>query len=79
MFTSIRKASKPVLATSAMILMSSPAFADGSAGSSAVDQILGAVDLSTVTTFIGTTGVVIVGIALAVKGISLAKRLVSRA
>ncbi|CAH7096134.1 Phage coat protein [Vibrio chagasii] len=79
MFNSIRKMSKPVVATSAIILMSSPAFAVEGGSTSAVDQILGAVDLSTVTTFIGTTGVVIVGIALAVKGISLAKRLVSRA
>lgn len=48
-------------------------------GASAIDSVLGAVDLSSVTTFIATTGVVIVGIALAVKGIALAKRLVSRA
>ncbi|WP_234493732.1 phage coat protein [Vibrio maritimus] len=49
------------------------------ADTTTIDSIFAAVDLSTVTAFIGTTGVVIVGIALAVKGISLAKRLVSRA
>ncbi|PMM24925.1 phage coat protein [Vibrio lentus] len=81
MFTSIRKAAKSSAATSTFVLMSSSAFAADAAvsGTTAVDQILGAIDLSTVTTFIGTTGVVIVGISLAVKGISIAKRLVSRA
>lgn len=42
-------------------------------------DILAAVDLSTVATFVGTAGVVIVGIALAYKGINLAKRAVSKA
>lgn len=42
-------------------------------------DILEAVDLSSVVTFVGTSGVVIVGIALAFKAISLAKRAVNRA
>lgn len=42
-------------------------------------DIFAAVDLSTVLTFVGATGVLIVGIALAFKGISLAKRGVSKA
>lgn len=42
-------------------------------------SILAAVDLSTVTTFVGTVGVVIVGIAMAFKGISLGKRAVNKA
>jgi len=42
-------------------------------------DILAAVDLSSVATFVGAAGVVIVGIALAYKAISLAKRAVSKA
>ena len=42
-------------------------------------SILAAVDLSTVATFVGTAGVVIVGIAMAFKGISLGKRAVNKA
>jgi hypothetical protein len=42
-------------------------------------EIFTAVDLSSVVAFVGTTGVVIVGIALAYKGIMLAKRAVSKA
>ena len=42
-------------------------------------SIFAAVDLSTVTTFVSATGVVIVGIAMAMKGISLAKRAVNKA
>jgi hypothetical protein len=41
--------------------------------------IFTAVDLSTVAAFVSATGVVIVGIALAFKGISLAKRGINRA
>jgi hypothetical protein len=44
-----------------------------------MDAIFTAVDLSAVATFVGGAGVLIVGIALAYKGISLAKRAVSRA
>jgi uncharacterized membrane protein len=43
-----------------------------------MDAILAAVNLSTVATFVGSAGVVIVGIALAFKGVSLAKRAVSK-
>ncbi|GAA0834728.1 hypothetical protein [Cupriavidus pauculus] len=42
-------------------------------------EIFAAVDLSAVATFVGGAGVLIVGIALAYKGISLAKRAVSKA
>lgn len=42
-------------------------------------SILAAVDLSTVATFVGTAGVVIVGIAMAFKGIGLGKRAINKA
>ena len=42
-------------------------------------EIFAAVDLTTVAAFVGATGVLVVGIALAFKGISLAKRGVSKA
>lgn len=38
-----------------------------------------AVDLASVATFVGSAGVLIVGIALAYKGITLAKRAVNKA
>ena len=42
-------------------------------------DIFAAVDLGSVATFIGATGVIIVGIAMAYKGITLAKRAVNKA
>jgi hypothetical protein len=48
-------------------------------GVSKMAEIFAAVDLSAVATFFGAAGVLIVGIALAGKGISLAKRLVAKA
>ncbi|MGR5142071.1 hypothetical protein ACQKPX_10380 [Photobacterium sp. DNB23_23_1] len=42
-------------------------------------EIFAAVDLASVATFVGTTGVVIIGIAMAFKGITLAKRAVNKA
>lgn len=42
-------------------------------------DIFSAVDLGSVVTFIGATGVVIIGIALAYKAISLGKRAVNKA
>jgi len=42
-------------------------------------DIFAAVDLSSVATFVSAAGVLIVGIALAFKGISLAKRAVNKA
>jgi len=42
-------------------------------------DIFTAVDLSAVATFVGGAGVTIVGIALAYKGITLAKRAVNKA
>jgi len=44
-----------------------------------MDAIFAAVDLSAVATFVGAAGVLIVGIALAFKGISLGKRAVNKA
>lgn len=44
-----------------------------------MDDILAAVSMAGVATFVGVTGVAIVGVALAFKGISLAKRAVSKA
>ena len=44
-----------------------------------MDSIFTAVDLTAVATFVGGAGVLIVGIALAYKGITLAKRAVSKA
>lgn len=44
-----------------------------------MEAIFAAVDLSTVVTFVGAAGVVIIGIAMALKGISLGKRTVNKA
>lgn len=44
-----------------------------------MDAILAAVDLAGVVTFVGTVGLVIVGAAMAFKGISIAKRAVNKA
>ena len=41
--------------------------------------ILAAVDLSTVATFVGAAGVLVIGIAMAFKGIDLGKRAVRKA
>lgn len=42
-------------------------------------SIFAAVDLTTVATFVGATGVVIIGIAMAFKAIGLGKRAVNKA
>ncbi|WP_267912247.1 hypothetical protein [Stutzerimonas stutzeri] len=42
-------------------------------------EIFAAVDLATVATWVGATGVVIIGIAMAFKGIDLGKRGVKKA
>lgn len=42
-------------------------------------DIFAAVEMGDVATFVGTTGAIIVGIAMAFKGISLAKRAVNKA
>lgn len=42
-------------------------------------DIFTAVDLSSVATFVGGAGVLIVGVALAYKGIGLAKRAINKA
>ena len=44
-----------------------------------MEAILEAVDFASVATWVGATGVVIVGIAMAFKGITLAKRGVNKA
>lgn len=44
-----------------------------------MDTILAAVDMAGVATFVGTVGVLIVGVAMAFKGITLAKRAVNKA
>lgn len=44
-----------------------------------MDTILAAVNLASVSTFATTIGAVIVGIAMAFKGITLAKRAISKA
>ena len=44
-----------------------------------MQQIFDAVDLATVATWVGATGVIIVGIALAFKGIDLGKRGIRKA
>lgn len=44
-----------------------------------MQAIFDAVDFATVATWVGTTGVLIVGIAMAFKGIDLAKRGVKKA
>ena len=42
-------------------------------------DIFAAVDMAGVATFVGATGVLIIGVALAFKGITLAKRAVNKA
>ena len=44
-----------------------------------MDAIFTAVDISAVATFVGATGVLIVGVYLAFKGIGLAKRAIAAA
>lgn len=44
-----------------------------------MDEIFAAVDLSSVATWVGATGVLIIGIVMAFKGIDLAKRGVRKA
>lgn len=44
-----------------------------------METIFAAVDLDGVATFVGTAGVLIVGIALAFKAITLGKRVVNKA
>ena len=72
MFKGIKKTATVVVATA----VTAPAFAEGETGASA---IFAAVDLSSVTGFVTTAGVTIIGIALAMKGISLAKRALNKA
>lgn len=41
-------------------------------------SILAAVDITSVATFVGATGVLVVGVALAFKGITLGKRAINK-
>ncbi|WP_297574471.1 hypothetical protein [uncultured Deefgea sp.] len=54
--------------------LATPAFAAGGIG-----DIFAAVDLTTVAAFVIATGVLIVGVAMAFKGIDLSKRAVRKA
>lgn len=74
MFKGIKKSAVVVAAT----VLTAPAMAaEGVA--TGVDGIFAAVDLSSVTNFVVTTGVTVIGIALAMKGITLAKRALNKA
>lgn len=53
--------------------------ASAHAQAAGVADIFAAVDFSTVTAFVVATGVIIIGIAMAFKGISLGKRGVNKA
>lgn len=44
-----------------------------------MDALFAAVDLGTVAAFVGATGLLIIGIKLAEKGIAIAKRNISKA
>lgn len=68
---------KKVVVPALVLGASAPVFAAGE--TSALDTMFAAVNLGTVVTFVTGAGVTIIGIALAIKGISLAKRLVSKA
>ncbi|PQJ84614.1 hypothetical protein [Aliivibrio sifiae] len=56
------------------VALASPAFADSN-----TDAIFGAIDLTTVAASVGGIGVLIVGITMVMKSISLAKRTVNKA
>lgn len=77
MFKSIKIKSVLLLAT----ISASPAFADGgsNAPNNGMDQLFAAVSLQGTNSFITTTGVAIIGINLALKGITLAKRAIAKA
>ena len=55
--------------------LATPAFAAGGG----IGDIFAAVDLATVSAFVIATGVLIVGVAMAFKGIDLSKRAVRKA
>lgn len=43
-----------------------------------MEAIFAAVDISTVATWVGTVGVLIIGVAMAFKGVTLGKRAVNK-
>lgn len=57
------------------VLASAPTFAQAADPTAA---LFAAVDISSIATSIGTLGVAIIGIAMAMKGISVVKRAVSK-
>lgn len=61
----------------AVTSMAAPTFA--AEGASQVSSYFSAIDLSGVATAVGAAGVTIVGITMAYKGITLAKRAVNKA
>lgn len=63
----------------AVAFASASSFAVEGEGTTGMESIFGAVDLSSVTSFVTTAGVAIVGIALAFKGVTLAKRALGKA
>ena len=69
--TTTKKFGATVKAT-AIALLFAPAF------SFAANAVLDSVDFTEVAAWVGTVGVVIVGIAMAFKGIALGKRAVSK-
>lgn len=71
----MNKAIQRGLVAAGVLVAGSAAHAAGSP----MDDIFAAVSFAGVATFVGVAGVAIVGIALAMKGISLAKRAISKA
>lgn len=61
------------------VVLASAVAAPAAFAAGPMDAIFAAVDLSTVATWVGATGVVIVGIVMAFKGIDLSKRAVKKA
>lgn len=68
---------KVILFTAVSFVSASSFAAEGDA--EGMDGIFGAVDLSSVTDFVTTAGIAIIGIALAFKGVTLAKRALGKA
>lgn len=69
---------KALFVAAPVALASGSAFATGES-QSAVDQIMGAVDVSMYAGVIATVGVAIIGIAAATKAITVGKRLLGKA
>lgn len=61
------------------VVLASAVAAPAAFAAGPMDAIFAAIELGTVATFIGSTGVVIIGIVMAFKGIDIAKRAVKKA